>query len=257
MASAVANLKSAGAGNEHFNDDALLWDTRPFVREASEEAKKALVARWELSNWHPKQVMELGCGTGILSFLVAPYVERVVAIDAAEGMINVLEKKLKGPNAPNNILPVCVLLEDAEDRLLPPADTADPDGPRQKFDLITSHLVLHHIPDLKSVLQTMHDCLAPGGRVMLSDFENFGPDARRFHPESRMDGVVRHGIPVDEMASMMQEVGFHDVKVDRAWEMTKNVEKFPGAFGVGEKQWDDSQGEEMKFPFLICYGRRQ
>jgi len=274
MASAASNLRAAAAssdknsrnnGNARFNDEALSWDSRPFVHEASQAAAAAILARLNEHNAkHPSdsksqtkhlQVLEIGCGTGILSFLLAPHVARVVAVDAAEGMIAVLSQKLhKTPDAPKNILPVAVLLEDPEDAALPPTHSDQPDGPRQKFDLVTSHLVLHHIPDLRAVLQTMLGCLAPGGRVMLTDFEDFGPEAKRFHPVARMAGVERHGIQAKEMAEMMREVGFAGVDVKAAWTMRKKVEKFEGEFGDGGVKPD--LGEMMDFPFVLCYGER-
>lgn len=192
---------------------------------------------------------------------MAPHVDRVVAVDAAEGMIDVLTQKLAKEGAPGNVTPVCVLLEDPEDARLPLEDgqRQDGSGGRMKFDLITSHLVLHHIPDLRAVLTTMLGCLAPGGRVMLTDFEDFGPEAKRFHAASKLDGVERHGINATDMAKLMLEVGFKNVSCKPEWTMVKTVEKFAGEFGKegkpsGEKE---GEGEKMDFPFLICYGERQ
>lgn len=256
MASAVANLRAVNSGNSRFNKEALSWDSRPFVNEASQAAAKAITAKWKSSNWQPKQVLEIGCGTGILSFLIAPHVDRVVAVDAAEGMIDVLKQKIEKPDAPKNIIPVAVLLEDPEDSHLPPAVGADSNGTRQKFDLITSHLVLHHIPDLRGVLKTMLGCLAPGGRVMLTDFQDYGPKAKRFHAESKLDGVERHGINVEQMTRMMEEIGYSNVSVVPEWTMPKMVEKFPGEFGAEGKPADDSQGEKVDVPFVLCYGER-
>lgn len=245
-------MASAGSlsGNDRFNAEAKAWDSNPFVRAMSEEAFKAIQKFVPGFAVGQPDVLEVGCGTGLLSVAMAPAVNRLVAVDAADGMIDVLNTKLEKPDAPTNIIAVAVLLEDPEDKSLPPADAADPDGPRLKFDLITSHLVLHHIPDLSVVLKTMLGCLKPGGTVALTDFEDFGPEARKFHPESKMAGVERHGIGRAWMAELMTEVGFVDVKVEVAWEHTKMVEKFPGEF-AGE-----GKGEPMKFPYVICLGKK-
>lgn len=256
MASAVANLKSAGRGNARFNEEAKSWDNRPFVREASQEAQRAILAKCKELKWSPEHVLEIGCGTGIMSFLMAPHVQSVVAVDAAEGMIDVLKQKLKTEGTPKNIVPVAVLLEDPEDPSLPPVDKAKTNGARQKFDLITSHLVLHHIPELKPVLHTMLGCLAPSGKVMLTDFENWGPASRRFHAESKLDGVARHGINVEEMTKLMADVGFTNVSVARRWSMPKIVERFPGEFGSAGKPENEGQGETMDIPFVLCYGEK-
>ena len=214
MASAVSSLPTSNNGNDRFNAEAANWDANPLVHAASAEALTALLQRYPdlqiQSPGHGLDVLEIGCGTGILSFNIAPYVRQVVAIDAAEGMIDVLKQKLAQEGVAKNIVPVAVLLEDPEDEALPAAQ--DGKGGRMKFDLILSHLVLHHIPDLQGVLKTMLGCLKTGGTVALTDFEDFGPEARRFHPHAKMAGVERHGINVQKMTELMEEVGYKNVK---------------------------------------------
>jgi len=257
MASAASSLKGLG-GNERFNQEATAWDSNPFVHQMSEEAWKALqkhVPNLESeSDAETLDVLEIGCGTGLLSFMVASKVREVVAVDAAEGMINVLKTKIESSKI-KNIVPVAVLLEDSEDSALPPADENAPEGSRRKYDLITSHLVLHHIPDLEPVLRTMYDCLKPGGRVALTDFEDFGPEAKRFHPESKMGGVERHGINAKWMVGLMQEVGFVDVDVKVAWNHEKRVERWAGEFTAGQPI-GATQGEKMNFTYVLCMGRK-
>ncbi|EME88603.1 uncharacterized protein MYCFIDRAFT_209855 [Pseudocercospora fijiensis CIRAD86] len=261
MASAVANLHSGN--NARFNAEALSWDSRPFVHEASAGAARAVRTCLDELQAPEKgyEVLEIGCGTGILSFLLArdKRVRRMVAVDAAEGMINVLKTKVeKDKEVGDKIVPLAILLQDPEDAALPSAATGNG---RQKFDLITSHLVLHHIPDLKSVLETMYGCLAPGGCVMLTDFENVSSESKRFHPASKLDGVARHGINAKEMGALMKSVGFQNVDVRAHWTMDKIVEKYEGEFGKEDDGAKTAQelgklGETMQFPFVLCYGMK-
>ncbi|KAK5071884.1 hypothetical protein LTS08_001020 [Lithohypha guttulata] len=255
MASAASSLTSAG-GNDRFNKEAAAWDSNPFVHQMSSEAWKALQKYVPALQSHPKDldVLEIGCGTGLLSFLVAPAVHEVVAVDAAEGMIDVLKTKIDKSQT-KNITPVAVLLEDPDDPSLPPADSNVPSGPRKRFDLITSHLVLHHIPELEPVLKTMLGCLKPGGMIALTDFEDFGPEAKRFHPQNKMGGVERHGINAKWISSLMTQVGFHDVDVKVAWEHKKKVERWPGEFSP-EKPIGPDQGELMNFSYVLCMGSK-
>ncbi|KAI1344265.1 S-adenosyl-L-methionine-dependent methyltransferase [Xylariaceae sp. FL0016] len=248
------------SGSDRFSARAAAWDGNPFVHIMSDrawETIQATVPTFNEADTDRPNVLEIGCGTGLLSLQVAPKAGRLVAVDTAEGMIAALKMKLEKPEAPRNITPIHALLEDPEDSLLPPADLDSPNGPRMKFDLITSHLVLHHIPDLEAVLKTMLGCLVEGGRVALTDFEDFGPEARRFHPESKMDGVERHGINRAWMEDLMRKVGFVDVDVQVGWTANKTVEKFPGEFGDKANAADPKQGTTMQFPFLICMGCRK
>ena len=85
--------------------------------------------------------------------------------------------------------------------------------------------------------------------MALTDYENFGSKARRFHPEAKMDGVQRHGIPRSGVRELLEVAGFRDVKVETAFEMEKWVEEYPGGGVVKGKG-----GIKMRFPFLICMG---
>jgi len=170
-------------------------------------------------------------------------------------MISALEQKLNMDNAPKNVTPLCIMLEDPEDSRLPQSSAPyGSSGDRKKFDVIISHLVLHHIPELKPILTTMLGCLKPGGRVALTDFEDFGPAARKFHPEAKMSGVERDGIARKEFAQLMRKVGFEDVSCEVGFTMPKDVERFPGEWG--QKKPESDECESQDFPFLICLGKR-
>ncbi|KUI59707.1 hypothetical protein VP1G_06979 [Cytospora mali] len=274
-------------GNDRFNAEAAAWDSNPDVHRASDGALQAILAaypsiRQTKANGKTEteglDILEIGCGTGLLSLRMAPYVRSILAIDAAGGMIDALSVKLEnmqgqeGETARRVVTPLCVLLEDPEDLRLPAASSGvdgDGDGDndykedsnikrRKKFDLVTSHLVLHHIPDLKPLLLTMYGCLKPGGQVALTDFEDFGPEARKFHPEAKMLGVERHGIKAEWFAGLMREAGFEDVDVKPAWTMEKEVERFPGEWGHKRPEGGDGvELEKMEFPFLLCRGTRK
>lgn len=98
-------------GNERFNAEAAAWDSNPDVHRASDGALQAILAahpsltkKGSSSSSPPAppnttDVLEIGCGTGLLSLRLAPYVRSIVAVDAAEGMVRALEMKLEGPDS--------------------------------------------------------------------------------------------------------------------------------------------------------------
>lgn len=261
--SAASKLPTPGSGNERFDRQAADWDSNPFVHTASKHACEALLKRFPaLSKENPSlDILEIGCGTGLLTFLMAPYARSITAVDASHGMIDVLKQKIEKGGV-GNVEGVCVLLEDPEDEALPPSREAisqavakGEKGGRMKFDLITSHLVLHHIPDLAGMLRTMLGCLKENGRIALTDFENESAQSRCFHPRSKMDGVERDGIGRASMEALMREAGYRDVKVEVGWSMEKRVERWEGEFGDKGKG-DEDEGVVRKFPFVVCMGRR-
>ncbi|KAK0726245.1 S-adenosyl-L-methionine-dependent methyltransferase [Apiosordaria backusii] len=233
-----------------FNQEAANWDSNPSVLLATE-----LALRSYLPFCNPSlDILDLGCGTGLLSLLLAPHVRSVTAVDPAPGMIDVLTAKLSPSGSHQNVknvLPVCALLEDPNDPRLQidplTKATLETGTPVRKFDLVVSHLVLHHIPDLPAVFKTIYGLLKPGGKAAVTDFEDFGPEARKFHPESKMDGVERHGIKREDIHKIIEGAGFEGVTVETAFELPKRVESEPG-------KGDIESGPTMVFPFLICSG---
>ena len=161
-------------------------------------------------------VLEIGCGTSLLTLLMAPRMNSITAVDAALGIIQALEQKLTKPGASTNVVPVCNLLEDSEDPALPLANLSDPSRARQKYDIITSYLVLHYIPNLRGVLNVMFGYLKEGGYIALTDFENFGAEAYKFHSKARMQGVARYGIYKCLMEDTLREIGFVDIRYEVA-----------------------------------------
>lgn len=261
--SAASKLPSPGSGNERFNAEAAAWDSNPFVHTASKHACEALLKRFPaLAKESPSlDVLEIGCGTGLLTFMMAPYARSITAVDASHGMIDVLKRKI-GESGVQNVEGICVLLEDPEDEALPPSREANPQAiakgeraGRMRFDLIMSHLVLHHIPDLEGVLKTMLGCLKDEGWVALTDFEDEGPQSRCFHPKSKMEGVERDGIGREKMEALMTEVGYRDVRVEVGWSMEKRVERWEGEFG-NKGRGEEGEGVIRQFPFVVCLGRR-
>ena len=248
-------------GNSRFNAEAQSWDSNPSVQRATELAHEAYLSHLLLtasaSTVATYDVLEIGCGTGLLSLRLAPVVRSLTAVDAAEGMISVLRTKLSSSSSSQKIkkiLPVAAMLTSPDDpriQIDPLTRNSATEENRRRFDLVISHLVLHHIADLESLFKMIYGCLKPGGRVMVTDFEDFGPAARRFHPEAKMEGVERHGIQRGAMRELLVGSGFREVRVETAFEMEKAVERVPGGGVVAGEG-----GETMVFPFLICEGTR-
>lgn len=179
--------------------------------------------------------------------MLSPHIKSLVGVDTAEGMIAAFDTKLQDLKEPN-LCAINHLLTDPDSRELQCAAAKLPGaegGSASRFDLVVSHLTLHHIEDLAAVFKTMYGCLKPGGCVALTDYEDFGKEAIRFHPEKKRPGVEHHGIKRGMAADLLEKVGFKEVRVEEAYVLRKEV--------------DDEEGMEkvvgeMAFPFLLLYG---
>lgn len=196
-------------------------------------------------------VLEIGCGTGLLSFKLSPLVRSLVGVDTADGMINAFNAKVAAlpDDTTPNLCAINHLLTSPDSPELQGAAAAlatqrgETSAPPYRFDLIVSHLTLHHIPSLPDIFRTLMECLKHGGVVALTDYEDFGSEAVSFHPKKKRPGVERHGIQRGEIEEVMLGTGFNEVRVEKAFALSKEVEAE-----------DERPARKMDFPVLMCYG---
>ena len=134
-------------------------------------------------------VGDLGVGTGHFAARVAPFVGRVVAVDASEEMLEAAQDRLVGAA---NVDLRCGTLEN-----LPIEDC--------ELDVAVLLLVLHYVVEPPAVLEEVHRTLKPGGRVVIVDMRRH---AREGYQEEM--GHVWPGFDEAELASWHQEAGLED-----------------------------------------------
>jgi ubiquinone/menaquinone biosynthesis C-methylase UbiE len=145
-----------------------------------------------------EKVLDIGCGTGTLAIAIKPRVGagEVHGIDASLEMIQVAkEKSAKAGSA----IDFRVALIEA----IPFPDAS--------FDLMTSSLMLHHLPDdlkAKGFLEVRR-VLKPGGRFMAVDFA-----ADSHSPLGHLLAIFGHSRGenmVEKLTPMLKDAGFSEV----------------------------------------------
>lgn len=101
-----------------------------------------------------KQVLDIGCGGGILSEAMAIEGAKVTAIDASEENITIASV-----HATDNQLEIDYQVTLAE---------AFAEKNQAKFDVITCMELLEHVPEPDSVIQACSKMIKPGGHVIFS-----------------------------------------------------------------------------------------
>jgi ubiquinone/menaquinone biosynthesis C-methylase UbiE/DNA-binding transcriptional ArsR family regulator len=136
-------------------------------------------------------VADLGCGTGQVTEALAPFVARVIAVDASAAMLQAAKKRLR---AFDN-----VDLRRGELEALPIDDGA--------VDATTLMLVLHHVPEPERALAEVARVLKPGGTLVLVDML---PHDRE-HYRQQM-GHVWMGFSDEQIHRLLGESGFVETR---------------------------------------------
>jgi ubiquinone/menaquinone biosynthesis C-methylase UbiE len=137
------------------------------------------------------RVLDIGCNGGFLARLLAAQVGpdgHVVGIDPAEQAIRYASRR-----APAN---AAFTVGVAQDLALPDSS----------FDVVTSTLAVHHIPqDLQAAaFGEMYRVLRPGGRLLVADFRPPKGPLRLLHPKP--GGM--HDIDPDRLDGQAEAAGF-------------------------------------------------
>ena len=96
-------------------------------------------------------VLDVGCGTGLLSHELSRHFRSVVALDISEPMLAIARKKRSAPN-------IDYRLCDANDF-----------STELTFDAIVSHTAFHHLPSIPAMLERLKNWLTPQGRLIAVD----------------------------------------------------------------------------------------
>lgn len=174
----------------NFDSVARTWDDAARI-----ERSKIISNEIELNLLEKKNTvaMEFGAGTGLISFNLYNELESVTLIDNSEEMIKVVNEKIVELNT-NNIKSLCYdLTENSID---------------ENYDYIYSSMALHHIVDIKNIVDKFYNMLNSQGRLCIVDLNE---DDGSFHKnEESFNG--HNGFSQAWMKDILESKGFVNIK---------------------------------------------
>ncbi len=191
-----------------FDSRAREWDSNPARMERANAVAAEMRKQLQLSS--SIKALEYGCGTGLLSFALQPYLGQITLADSSSGMLDVLQEKIDREGI-QKMQPL---------RL----DLAVDPVPADRFDLIYNLMVLHHIPDTDRIINSFWSLLKPGGILCIADLDE---EDGSFHGEE-FHGHL--GFNRSKLAEKLTRAGFQKVRFSTAYQQQKQTETGPKSF---------------------------
>ena len=187
----------------NFDDVAREWDNEKRIERAKVIANKI---KTTISVAENKTAMEFGCGTGLISFNLSHVFENITLIDNSQGMINIVNNKIKKLNL-KNIKSYCYdLVENFLD---------------EKYNIIYSSMALHHIVDIDKILKKFYNMINSNGTLCIVDLNE---DDGRFH-KNEVGFNGHNGFSQEWMKNILEANGFSNVKSQTFYKNTREIDE--------------------------------
>ncbi len=143
---------------EAWHEHAKIWDQDEQARDYADQALASLLEHVDLHQgaWKQRRVLDVGCGTGLLTEKLAPLVREVVAIDKEPAMLAMLRDK--------QLANVTVRSVDLND------DAALSAPWLSDFELIVASSVCAFLPRYEHTVAMLARALSPGGLFVQWDW---------------------------------------------------------------------------------------
>lgn len=187
---------------KHFNESAANWDADQRRINTALEIAEAMKKHIALDN--TLTALDFGCGTGLLSMHLLPFLKELLGIDTSKEMLNEFRQKINKQKLEN----IKLMNIDWEDGEFAP----------EFFDLIYSSLTFHHIQGYERLLELFHPALKEGGKLLIADLFQEGGD---FHDDP---SVAEHtGFNPEEFKELLLKIGFSRVSFEQIHTIKKEV----------------------------------
>ncbi|MCT7603527.1 class I SAM-dependent methyltransferase [Aliarcobacter butzleri] len=191
-----------------FDERAKDWDKKQTTLDKSDACINHLKEKIDFSNI--KNILDYGCGTGLIAFNLVEENNEVLGLDNSYGMIEEFNKKVKEKNLSNIKAKKHNILEE--------------DLPKNSFDLIVISMSLHHIEDIDMFFKKSFEALKNGGYICVNDLDK---EDGSFHAKHNNEGVYHFGFSKDKLVETAKKIGFSDSSFDIVYIFERENGNFP------------------------------
>jgi ubiquinone/menaquinone biosynthesis C-methylase UbiE len=202
-----------------FDKEAAAWDANPGRVKLANDVADAIIR--EGGPTGEMDVLDFGCGTGLVTLRLQPLVRTITGADSSKGMLGVLESKIRSQGL-SNVRTQFVDFEQGE-------------CIEGKFHLVISSMTLHHVPNTAVLFKQWYNLVLPGGVLCAADLD---AEDGSFHLNNT--GVFHLGFDREHLKELLKKTGFREVRAVTAATMKRDV----------------AGGGKREFPVFLIAGKK-
>jgi 2-polyprenyl-3-methyl-5-hydroxy-6-metoxy-1,4-benzoquinol methylase len=198
-----------------FDKLAQLWDSKP------ERVQGAITFVDKIKEHLPNNienfdVLDYGCGTGLVSFGFSNKVKSILGLDNSSSMIDVYNEKANKVG----MLNIAAEFHDINEQKLQ----------ESKFDLIVTNMTMHHIKDTNKFIQKLTSSLKVNGYLCIADLKT---EDGTFHSDNT--GVEHFGFNTSSVMQYFKNQDLKNITCDILENINKPKNSYEVFYIIGQK----------------------
>jgi cyclopropane fatty-acyl-phospholipid synthase-like methyltransferase len=190
---------------DHFKHKSKSWDMNSKRVKNAKSIASLIVKNIKFNG--AMEIMDLGAGTGLLSYFIAPHVSKIIAVDNSPSMLEEFKNKASEFESETEILAADISTDDLG----------------RTFDGIISSMTIHHVEDTKALFSKLYALLNDNGFIAIADLDT---ENGSFHSDNA--GVFHYGFDRKMLETIAKEVGFKEI----TFELASTINKPQATFTV-------------------------
>ena len=200
---------------DRFKDLATIWDSNPnrvkgaftFVNKVKEFLPK------DISNF---DVLDYGCGTGLVSFGFANEVKSIKGLDNSDAMVRIYNEKSSKVNIKNIKSSIHNINNEELEKNI--------------YDLVITNMTMHHIKKIDKFIEKLTYSLKNGGYLCIADLVT---EDGTFHSDNR--GVEHFGFDITKVEEYFLKKGLKNIKFGLLENINKPNKNYEVFYIIGQK----------------------